>query len=172
MEIKCDIRRFRGKMHGKAPGKGLFFPQNMQQNKGGPMSCRPCIAGEHRSVRPGCPYVELCYIEPPARRSLYHRKAASPCETTKKIAKNSALCINYSTLFPFCTPPTFRRLSPFFAGGSMFAVRRLTAAGKHADVSPAQNHIFAVEISKEVCYNTIMIVNWSGIPICEVRCPP
>ena len=171
MEIKCDIRRFRGKCTDRRTEKGCF-PQNSQQNKGGPMSCRPCIAGEHRSVRPGCPYVELCYIEPPARRSLYHRKAASPCETTKKIANNSALCINYSTLFPFCTPPTFRRLSPPFVGGSMFAGRRLTAARKHADLSPAQNHIFAVEISKEVCYNTIMIVNWSGIPICEVRCPP
>ena len=114
MEIKCDIRRFRGKCTDRRTEKGCF-PQNLQQNKGGPMSCRPCIAGEHRSVRPGCPYVELCYIEPPAWRPLYHRKTASPCETTKKIAKNSALCINYSTLFPFCTPPTFRRISPPFA---------------------------------------------------------
>ena len=171
MEIKCDIRRFRGKCTDRRPEKGCFSAKYAAKQR------RPDVLPAlhrrgHRSVRPGCPYVELCYIEPPARRSLYHRKTASPCETTKKIAKNSALCINYSTLFPFCTPPTFRRLSPFFVGGSMFAVRRLTAAGKHADVSPAQNHIFAVVIREEVCYNTVMIVNWSGIPICEVRCPP
>ena len=169
MEIKCDIRRFRGKMHGKAPGKGLFFRKICSKTK-----AARCPAGpaSPESIGAFAPDVRMLNCAILSRRSLYHRKAASPCETTKKIAKNSALCINYSTLFPFCTPPTFRRLSPFFAGGSMFAVRRLTAAGKHADVSPAQNHIFAVVIREEVCYNTVMIVNWSGIPICEVRCPP
>ena len=171
MEIKCDIRRFRGKCTDRRTEKGCF-PQNMQQNKGGPMSCRPCIAGGIGAFAPDVRMLNCAILRRRHGGRYITARPHRPAKQPKKIAKNSALCINYSTLFPFCTPPTFRRLSPFFVGGSMFAVRRLTAAGKHADVSPAQNHIFAVVIREEVCYNTVMIVNWSGIPICEVRCPP
>ena len=34
-----------GAGHGKRRTKEASFPKNVQQNKGGPMSRRPCIAG-------------------------------------------------------------------------------------------------------------------------------
>ena len=87
--------------------KGLALRKNVQQNKGGPTSCRPCIAGEERSIAQ--PLLWMVWKRLP---SFLCDRRNTLCETTKKCAYFSALFTKYSTLSIICTPPTVRRILP------------------------------------------------------------